>query len=275
MKKTPVLLLVLALALLTGCAQKQPLESLTDVSDLSGYRIGVPLSWNSDYALTRRDDVDLLRYSSVGDLFLALKYKRIDAMALDEYFALYVCDIMPAFEIIPQPVATDQLVGFFSMEQEELRDQFDAFMAEFITTAEYADLLARARAIDGASFETIDVPLTGTGEPIRMGCEDYFPYTYLNFETGECDGIEIEIAHHFANWVGRPLEITLASIDAGLLSIIVGNLDMMLTGLSDHFRVDVELIAGLHISEPYFPIDIQLITLGDEAALGEVPENFE
>lgn len=66
-----------------GSASEWKYDPITDVNDLEGRRVGVNLAWESDYYLTGRKDMELVRYDSTSDMIMALKYDKIDAIALD------------------------------------------------------------------------------------------------------------------------------------------------------------------------------------------------
>lgn len=273
MKRLLGCLLIAPILLLSGCTGAR-VEQAVNYDDLSGVTVGVPLAWGVDYAMTERGDATLLRYNSMGDAYLALKYRRIDALAIDEYYATYIDEVMPGFEMSPEPVAEDQIVAAFYGGSGDIQAQFDSFMADFVQSAEYEDLLSRAGAIVGSSYDHREVELTGEGEPIRIVCEDYFPYTYLDFASGEVIGVEMEIARRFANEVNRPLEITMAAFEVCFTNILMGNADMMICGVSAHFREDAVWQTDILFSEPYWDTGVYLITLDDEAELNEVPEEI-
>ena len=66
-----------------GSAGDWEYDPITDVNNLEGRRVGVNLAWESDYYLDGRDDMELVRYDTTADMIMALRYDKIDAIALD------------------------------------------------------------------------------------------------------------------------------------------------------------------------------------------------
>jgi ABC-type amino acid transport substrate-binding protein len=81
------LLMIMSMSLvLAGCgASEWKYDPITDVNDLEGRRVGVNLAWESDYYLTGRQDMKLSRYDTTSDMIMALKYDKIDVIALSIY----------------------------------------------------------------------------------------------------------------------------------------------------------------------------------------------
>ena len=68
---TNTILVVIALFLLSGCITRWEADPITDINNLEGRRVGVNLSWEADYILTQRKDMELFRYDATSDMLMA------------------------------------------------------------------------------------------------------------------------------------------------------------------------------------------------------------
>ena len=80
---------VLLSVLLTGCGTRRKASPIEDVGNLEGRRVGVEIACDTDYALTGRSDLKVVRYDSLPGILLALQYDKVDVMALDDLGAKY------------------------------------------------------------------------------------------------------------------------------------------------------------------------------------------
>ena len=267
-KKLNVLLILsIMLCLLSGCSFVKESKPIEDVHHLDGQNIGVMLASGPDYALTGRDDLKLTRYSRVSDLVTALCYRRVDAIAVESVLGTRILSSVTGIRIIEEPVAVDGAVAITGTDKEALLEEFNEFVSEFQTSAEYEDLVRRSRDTNGYHYK--DIPLTDGDKILRVGIvNDNYPFTYINFETNEYEGIDIEILRHFANSRGYKLEFTGGTWEAMELGIHYGKIDIALSGISDLYRDDFVLSNAALVSDIYIPVDIVFIEIEDPDALG-------
>ncbi len=117
--------LLLPLLMLTGCQSNWEPNFITDVNNLEGRRVGVNLSWDADYALTGRKDMELYRYDSLADMMMALGYDKVDAIAIDDMSYILISKHSTGLKKIePEIKKTGYLWNF---REAELRDQFNEF----------------------------------------------------------------------------------------------------------------------------------------------------
>ena len=81
--RTGIAVLFLWCLLLCGCRELQGYRPIEDIHNLDGRRVGVGLGYSTDYLLTGRDDMALMRYDSTADMLMALRYRRVDAIAAE------------------------------------------------------------------------------------------------------------------------------------------------------------------------------------------------
>lgn len=182
---------------LCGCVSSDEwkYDPITDIDNLEGRRVGVNLSWESDYYLDGRKDME----------------------------------------------------------------DFNDYLAEFKKTDEYKDLLKRVDSFDGTEYIGADIPLTGTGETIRVSCDpNNFPRTFM--EPGDNDhiGYDFEILKHFANDRNYRLEFFDFNYDDGIMGLRSGNYDVMTGYIADVYAEEARN-SGLNPSDRMFHFPLHFV----------------
>lgn len=259
MKKS-VLSIILIICLLTGCEGSLRKGTIEDVNDLEGRTVGVALAWGPDYLLTGRDDMELIRYNTISTMITALCYHRLDAIAVEKPYTSHILSCVEGLRMVEEPIASAGIEAYVTPGKPELLEEFNTFLAEFTETEAYADILRRLQA-DG-EFEPMAVEMTGGNKKIKVGViSDNYPFTYINFKTGEYEGCDIEMILHFANACGYEVEFSEGSYEANELAVAYGRLDMSASGYSELYREDVELSGFVLVTDAYLPSDIVFLEI--------------
>ena len=245
-----ILLCLMLLCSFSACGSAVAWEyrPITDVNDLQGRRVGVNLAWEPDYLLSGRSDLELVRYDSVADMILALKFNKVDALAVDDMIwkvmsvgSLGLRRVDPAFASVGYTI-------YFSPDGEALRDDFDAFLAEYQQSEEYRDHIARLEAFDGKSYVGPDIPQTRTGELLRVAIEaEGFPRSFPDPVTDQPSGFDLEALRYFANARNYRLEISLSNYVDIVYGLQAGVYDVGVGNLSDVYAQEV-IDAGMYPS---------------------------
>lgn len=253
-------------ALLCGCSEMQNARPITDVHALDGQRVGVGIAWGPDYLLTGRDDLYLMRYNTVAAAVTALRYNRVDAVAVEEPVAQSIMNSIHGLRVLEEPIAEDKMAILIYPEHYDLLEEINAFIDEFVTTEEFADIVARSRAEEGYSFK--QVPMEGGGELLQVGLvADGYPFSYPNIETGGFEGTDVEILCHFANACGYSLEFHADTWESMEMGVQYGIYDIGCGGISDLYRPDIERSGSALMSTSFLPVSIVFIEVADRDAL--------
>ncbi len=243
-----VLLAAMVCFALTGCGAAWRYDPITDVNDLGGRRVGVNLSWEADYYLTGRKDLELFRYDTTADMILALNYDKVDALALDGIMWQLMAGLSEGLERVEPAFGETGYILYFSAENGGTAEDFNRFFGEFMQTNEYRDLIRREASFDGLNYEGPDIPLTGTGRKLRVAYDpNNFPRAYL--EPGESvpTGFDIEALKRYANERDYQLEFLVSAYDGAMAGLQQGTVDIFAGYLSDVYREEVEA-SGLFTS---------------------------
>jgi ABC-type amino acid transport substrate-binding protein len=139
--KVICLLIILALGL-AGCGKKVT-EPLTK-DNLTGKRLAVMAGYSSDYLMSKSPyNFDIYRYDTYADMQMALRFHRVDAIAMESDEAHVICRLKPIYKVGLVVQDNVEYAYMFNSDRPELRKQFNQFIKEFKQTAEYADLLKR------------------------------------------------------------------------------------------------------------------------------------
>ena len=268
-KRTMVLCMVVAIllcGLLSGCGQVRNARPITDVHKLDGQRVGVALAWGPDYLLTGREDMTLLRYNSVAGAVTALCYHQVDAIAVEQPLAVEILASIDGLRCIEEPIAEDSMAVLVDPTQPELLAELNAFIDEFMTTEEYADLVARVQDPKGYQFQP--VPLIGGDRVLHVGTvADGYPFTYLNSETDSFDGADIEFLCRFANAYGYDLVFYGDTWESMAMGVQYSTYDIGCGDISELYRPDIEESGSAFMTKSFLPVNIVFIEVEDWDAL--------
>lgn len=254
-------LLILIGLLLTGCG-KTDVKKPISTDDLSGLKVGVLVGYSPDYLLTNdRRGLEIYRYDTYSDMYLALKFNRLDAIATEREDAYFICREEPEFEIGPAITEPSEYGYMFNKDRNELREDFNRFIKEFRKTEEYADMLRRVEATRNAPFEAKKVEnIVTTERVIKVAAfADWEPVSYINTSTDEWEGCDVELITHFANSIGAKLIIEEKAWNQMLIEVANGRVDLILSPDTLLFAKDLEMSGNIIMSEPVHMKDIVLV----------------
>lgn len=250
---------LLLLLLLTGCGKQWEYKPVTNPFELEGRRVGVGIACDTDYALTGRKDLTLVRYNEVSNILLALQYDKIDLMALDELLWKFTATSHGGLKAVTPAFASSGYIAYFHESLRPMRDEFNEFLARYQKTDEYADFLMRFEAFDGKSYVGKDIPLTGTGKTLRVAIDaEGFPRSFAEADEEIPTGYDLEALKLFANENGYKLEFTISSYDDMIYGLQGGLYDVAVGALSD--RIDAAALSSyLLATDPLYESPLYFI----------------
>ncbi len=253
--------IMILLCLLAICSCRRNSDALSmDMQYFSGKRIGVVLAWSSDYVLDNRDDLNIFRYDNMADAVLALKYKKIDALAMDLLFANYYCSIQPGFRYIETPVGYDHFVVLVNRNREDLLNQFNQFAPNFQSSPEYREIYQRAMEMKDGNYEPFDFPNQQDAPVIKIAVDPLWPpYSGYDLLTREVEGCDVDMIRLFAQQYGFRTEFIPSNYDGQIMNLKSGKVDMMITALSEIYQEYAQLSKDYLVSHAYTEMPIVLI----------------
>ena len=113
------------------------------------------MAWSADYMLSSREDIEVVRYNTVADLVMALRFKKIDKAAMERPFAVEVLNCVDGLRIIDETIATDGLVFAVNNEREDLLNELNEFFSRFKESKEKKELFERLNSTEGYEYHKI------------------------------------------------------------------------------------------------------------------------
>lgn len=228
-----------------GCGVKKEEADSAPVDQFSGMTVGVMLAWDSDYALTPRKDLNLMRYDELPDMVMALKHNKIDAIAIDDMTARTIEQMVQGIEVIRPGIGRFGYCAGFNERNNDLLEDFNDFLSDFVQTQEYADLQRRMEEFDGLDFEESGIKPQGTGRLIRVAySDDCFPSAYWDTNSDSLAGFDVEPLIRWANDRNYTLEITGTTFDDMLMGLTRGRYDVAIGCVSELYDGDMNSIGN-------------------------------
>ena len=227
-------LVFLLAAIFVGCSAARRTDPITDVSDLDGRRVGVGIACDTDYALTGRKDLTLVRYDELANILLALQYDKVDVMALDALLWRFTASSHKGLRAVEPAFATSGYTVYFRSEVSELRDEFNEFLSRYRQSEAFRDFEARLGAFDGEHYNGPDIELTGTGRVLRVAVDAAgFPRSFAEADGHTPSGYDLEALKLFANEKNYRLSFVISGYDDMIYGLQAGNYDIAAGFLSD------------------------------------------
>lgn len=247
-----VLLVTALLFGMSGCGKKAKeweYHPITDINNLEGRRVGVNLAWEADFLLSGREDLTVVRYDSFADIILGLEYNKIDAFAVDALvWELFRANSSGLKRVEPSCGEVGYVI-YFSTDMRELMEDFNSFLADYRQSEAYADHISRLQSFDGFNYIGPDIPLTGTGETLKVATmTDQFPRCYIEAGEDIPTGYDMEALKLFVNERNYNMKFYFTSFDDIMHGLRTGGYDIGVGYLSDVYKKEIE-DAGMLVSD--------------------------
>lgn len=250
---------LLSAFLLTGCGARWKASPIEDVDNLDGRRVGVEIACDTDYALTGRSDLKVVRYDSLPGILLALQYDKVDVMALDELRWRFTEASHSGLRCITPAFATSGYRIYFSSKLRDVRDEFNGFLKTYRASDEYASFQSRIAAFDGKEYTGSEIPPAGTGRVLRVAIDaSAFPRSFAEADGDTPSGFDLEALKLFANERNYRLEFTISSYDDMIYGLQGGVYDIAAGFLSD-LRDAESLSTYLCVSDSLYEVPLYFI----------------
>ncbi len=271
-KKYITVISLILLLFLSGCSQGKNNSTGSNAgNDMENIRkVGVILGWESDIMLTYDNSVNPVRYDELSDLFLALRYNKIDAVSLDESSIKRFENSFTGVKRIEPETGVSGYVALFSPKNKDLMDDYNAFLTEYMSTPEYETFKRTKASFNGFDYPEFDTAANGTGRSIKVAyMAGAYPRAFEDTETGNTMGFEFEIMLKWAHERDYNLEFIPSSYTDIINGLRVGRYDVAAGYFSDLYKEDY-IRSGLNISKPHdFEKIYMLVRTGDKITVSK------
>lgn len=259
--KMMMICIVATLALSFGVFYNDVRNSRTvtgEEDSLTGQRIGVMCGWEADYFLSERDDITIKRYNQMADLFMALNYKQVDAIAVDTIINSYCGKSISNIKIVGDSLDS-YYYTFYMKKGNEIGKQMNEFIEFYTKTDEYKEYAEKAVNIEWIDSDDY-TPETGTGDVVKFGyVADFYPNVFVD-ANGNPRGPEVEFLIRFANYYNYKIEWIEVPSSAYDLGVRNGKADLVSCASADYYRQDINYKGSvIDLTEGFLKSDLCLV----------------
>jgi len=240
----PLLLLAL---LFTGCGARR--EPVTDLEQLHDKEFAVPSGTVADQLVRSRFPKARFKYfNSVLDACIAVRSGKADAAAYDEPILRNFAAKNPGMKVLDGMITVDHYGFAVRQDEPALKAAMDEVLAELKANGKYDEMLARWFPESGAPAPMPAVTATGTNGTLRFGTAAITePFSFVD-GSREVVGLDIELAHYFANTLGKTLEVVNMDFGGMIPALASGRVDM----IGACITITPERAERVLFSEPYY-----------------------
>ena len=228
--------------------------------DLAGHSVAVAANSSIDLALSKNEDIELLRIG-IGELAVAVRSGRAEFAMMQEiqFDANHLRDMglrkcFTGFMKGNAAVAVRQ-------EDTLLCARFNAFLREFIASGERDQWIHDwSNNPDSMAVARSRIPASTEGETIVNGITLTYPFIFMKDE--QLAGLEIDLMERFCRWGGYRADYRIVDFPALIPALNTGKVDALVS----HIQVTPERAKQVLFSEPYFEGSICCFGRDPEAA---------
>ena len=201
-------------------------QSITDLSQLAGKKVGVVTGSNYDSVLKSRIPGAVPEYfNNFSDQTAAVKAGKIAGFLVDEPIARDIFNHTSGVTTLKKTLTSDGYAFAFSKSQSDLQKQVNAALKEMQEDGTLKKIDARWFGKDDAAKVLPDLELDGKNGIIRFATNSSIaPFAYMKH--GKMVGYDIEIIMRIASKLGRKLEIVDMDFAAIIPSLVSGKSHM-------------------------------------------------
>jgi polar amino acid transport system substrate-binding protein len=218
------------------------------LADLAQGRIAVFTGTAQDLFATRAfPEAEILRLNSQADFVLAVKTGKADAAITEAVSIRAIARDDPELAVLADDFYDMPIAAAFPKEADPLRERFDRFIAAAKADGTLEEIQRRWLVADPESVVMPLIPVSESGETLRVGTSLMVGLPYVAQDQGRFIGYDMELIQTFAAREGLRLEMVPLEFDALLTSLAVGKIDMIMSRLS----ITEERRAKVDFSTPY------------------------
>ena len=247
-----------------GANSAEPSDKMRTAADIANKKIGVLLgSIHDSYATKTYPKASIFEYQNVSDMLMALNTGKVDA-AFDDHIALIeVLKKNPDIDILEKNLFSVDIAAGFNETNDELREQFNAFLKEIKSNGVYDEIVSRW--MDKGDTDMPEIVGTNKNGKLKVGIVGDMGMPCSMVQNGEYVGFDIELAKRFAAYLGKefvPVDMPFGSLIA---SISTNKIDM----IAAEMMITEERDKQIDFSDPYYNSGVSVIARKEDIAQQE------
>ena len=214
----------------TGKTKTSP--KMSSVDDIATKRVGVfEGSIQDGYVKKNYPKAQILTFTSLADMGLALKNNKADVAFVDDLTAQIWMRTMPEIGILADgllPLPTG--VGF-NKSNPVLRDRFNQFLKDIKADGTYDQMVKRWMEGDPENVDMPGIQKAQSPDKLVLGITiNNLPFATV--KNNEYVGFDIEMMQRFALWDGKKLEIISIEFPSLIAALSSGKVDLIAASIN-------------------------------------------
>ena len=229
---------------------------------LSGKRVGVIIGSIQDIAVTNlAPDAEILRLATSTDMLTALESGKVDVIGEENLSVTFNKEISSKVDAVETNLPPIPIGACFRMDNTQLKQDFDSFLAEIRRDGTYQKIYDRWREADEPS--SVAIPQQqGTGQLLHVAIFPSMPpFSFIS--SGNPSGLEIDILTEWANRRNWRLEYLIMDFASQIPAVQTGKADMAMGAIS----ITEERQKQVLFSDGYLESHIMLLTRKGESGI--------
>jgi polar amino acid transport system substrate-binding protein len=263
------------LSMLAACAQSPaptPQASQgTTMDDVAKGRIGVLLGTVYDTYLQKNyPNTQVLQYKNYPDLILAVQSGKVDSGFINCQAFKELQKENPFLVTLVNDVFSNPVGVGFNQENDALREEFNAFLAEIKSNGTYDDWYKRWITDGIYDMPQIENPKTNGELVVGIVSDKGYPFTVI--ENNELVGSDIEIIERFGAYLKK--EVVFSDMEFGglIAAVSTDKVEMIVSTM----MITEERKKQVDFSDPYFELSACVMGAKQETAgTQESPSFFQ
>lgn len=228
-KKVICFALIFVVALtLVGCAKNNVQQTITDISQLNGHKIGVVTGTILD--VMTDENIENARkeyFETYSDLIIGLKQGKVSAYLTDEPIARVQCAEQKGIRYLEEYISHDDYAFAFSKTERggALRDCFNEYLSEIRADGTLKEIEDKWFGDDESAKNVAYPASSGSAGTLRfITTGDVAPFSYVKDE--KIVGYDIDVLCRFCEKYGYGLEISDATMAAIIPALVTEKADL-------------------------------------------------
>jgi polar amino acid transport system substrate-binding protein len=237
---------------------------VSSLADLKDKRIGVLLgSVHDTYAMQHFPQATVLQYKSPSDLVLAVRSGKVDAAIYTRETLQEILQDDPELGLLGDNLQSYPIATGFKKGNNQLREQFNAFLAEIRKNGVYDGMVQRWLKSHDTSMPKIDNAGAKGKVIIGFVSDKGLPFTIVR--NNQLIGFDIELAERFGSYLGKTIEFSDMDFGSLIAAVASGKVDMIVSTL----MITEERKTKIDFSDAYYELGSNAFALKSNIAAYE------
>lgn len=194
-------------------------------------KIGVLLgSSHEEYAMNNYPKAKIFPFQTLSDMFMALNSKKVDVAFLEDPSIGEILNDESNFGILKKNVFTAPIGAAFNKKNQQLKEQYNAFLKEIQSNGVYNDIYTRW--IDQNLHEQGKIEVKSGNGKLIVGISSDLGFPFIGMKDGKLVGFDVELAQHFAAYLGKELVLSDMPFGSLIAALSSGKIDLIHSSLT-------------------------------------------